>query len=144
MTLRGYIVGRLADTAVISIGGSLMPWVTPLPVGSIVQVTLVPGLSFGTSLPARLGRGDTNRFLLLDGPFKTVLSIPRTGAVPPRVDLQLSEIPAEISEGFESATADTSSRDIAPASPPGMSLQIPPALAGLAAQLQQSGLPIPQ
>lgn len=143
MTLRGFIVGRLGDTAVISIGGSLMPWVTPLPVGSIVQVTLVAGLSFGTTLPARLGRGDTNRFLLLDGPFRTVLSIPRTGQVPARVDLQLSEIPAEISEGFESATADTSSRDIAPASAPGMSLQIPPALAGLVAQIQSSG-PIPQ
>lgn len=130
--------------AVISVGGSLLPWATALPVGTIVQIDLVPGLSFGTTLPARLGRGDTNRFLLLDGSFKTVLSIPRTGAVPPRVDLQLSEIPAEISEGFESATADTSSSYVAPASPPAQSLQLPPALAGLAAQLQQSGLPIPQ
>lgn len=143
MILRGIIVGRLADTAILAIGGSMIPWLTPLPIGSIVQVTLVPGLSFSTRLPERIGRGDTNRFLLLDGPFRAVLSIPRTGAIPARVDLQLSEIPAEISEGFESATADISSRDIAPASPPERTLQLPPALMGLIAKTQQSG-PIPQ
>lgn len=143
MTLRGIIVGRLGDTAVVSIGGSLMPMITPLPIGTIVQVALVSGNTFATRLPQSIGRGDTNRFLLLEGPFQTVLSIPRTGQVPARVDLQVSEIPSEINEGFESATADTSSNEIPPASPPERVLQIPPALAGLVAQLQQSG-PIPQ
>jgi hypothetical protein len=149
MILRGYIVGRIADNAVALIGGSMLPWpdtAGSLAVGDIVQIELVPGTGFTTKL-APLGRRDTNRLLLLDGSFKAVVAIPRTGDVPPRVDLILTEVPAEISEGFESVTADISDKYIEPASGrqdtrPGLS--IPPALKGLFSAAPPSSGPIPQ
>lgn len=145
MILRGFIVARLGSDAVISIGGTLLPWqdtANALSVGDIVQLELVPGNTFGTRT-SQLGRRDTNRLLLLESPFKAVLAIPRTGPIPARVDLQLSEVPAEIAEGFDSATADISDDSVQPASGSNrdVPLRIPPALQGLFTP--QSG-PTPQ
>lgn len=135
MILQGFIVGRIGSDAVALIGGSMLPWPdTPgaLAVGDLVQVELVPGTNFNTKLAA-LGRRDTNRLLMLDGSFRAVIAIPRTGDIPPRVDLLLTELPQEVSEGFESVTADISGDFIEAAggSSDRPSLNIPPALRGL-------------
>lgn len=137
MILGGYIVGRIADQAIASIGGSLVPWPDPsggLAVGKRVQLLLVPGSAY----QARVGtaRG-TSRYVALDGPTRIILRIPRVGEVPARLDLQLRVMPARVSARSSDSflAAPSIDRDNQYVLPPDLRrlLQIP----------QQSG-PIPQ
>jgi hypothetical protein len=132
MILGGSIVGRIGADTVVQVGGSLITLPDPgLPLGSRVQLVLVPGSTY--SIRSGSARG-TRRILQLDGPSRIVLRVPRAGAIPARVDLQLRALAAprmaRVADSFiEAASID---RD-APL------LQIPAALRTAFALPQQSG-----
>lgn len=87
MILGGSIVGLVGTDTVVSVGGSLLTLPDPgLPVGSRVQLVLVPGSTYRTTLGSARG---ARRIVMLDGPQRVVLRVPRAGEIPARVDLQL-------------------------------------------------------
>lgn len=92
MILGGNIVGRIADLAVINVGGSLVALPDPgLPLGARVQLMLVPGSTYATRLGSSRG---ARRLLMLDGPTRIVLRVPRAGDIPARLDLQVRPVVA--------------------------------------------------
>ncbi len=144
MILRGFIMGRIGNDAVILIGGSMLPWADPsgsLAVGDLVQLELVEGTAYSTSF-ARTGRRDTSRLLLLEGPSRIVLAVPRTGPLAARVNLVLTEVPAEVAEGLDPTFNVPDDIPQAASGSSDRPVSIPPALRGLF-QTPQSG-PVPQ
>lgn len=92
MILGGNIVGRIADSVVVSVGGSLVTLPDPgLPLGARVQLLLVPGTTYTTRIGSARG---TKRILQLDGPQRIVLRVPRAGDIPARLDLQVRPVVA--------------------------------------------------
>jgi hypothetical protein len=133
MILGGNIVGRVADLVVVAVGGSLVPLPDPgLPLGARVQLQLVPGSTY--TVRGGSSRG-TRRLVMLDGPQRLVLRVPRAGDIPARLDLQLRPVVAP-------RMARATSTEILAAAPDRDTVFIlPPAIRAL---LPSSSGPIPQ